>query len=223
MKLYIPNIGDNLKLIKEWEFQLHSEYRNFDTIKFFHNVTSNYRDTQSYKTILPIDTILIIDRIYIRKGADDFSSVTFKYTLPTGESGRFWAKLNDVNNIEFTQLEIINLKDELNKSIEDLENNFLNYACDSIVKKVKVGRGQEEHNIKVKKTFNNNIKFEALFTVKIFNNIHDINTISVKYKVDFNNIEINKKQSKTISKMYGSYRDNFQRQLEIYNELDRRS
>lgn len=46
---------------------------------------------------------LSIDRVYIRKGASDFSSITFNYIGAPRGSGRvrFWAKLSDVNNIEF--------------------------------------------------------------------------------------------------------------------------
>lgn len=64
---------------------------------------------------LPKDTILNVDRIYIRKGASDFSSISFfiescpDLTLNplTNSKGvkkgkkRFWAKLEDVNCIEF--------------------------------------------------------------------------------------------------------------------------
>lgn len=46
-------------------------------------------------------TVLEVDRIYIRKGASDFSSVTFR--IKGGKtSPRFWAKLEDVNKIEAT-------------------------------------------------------------------------------------------------------------------------
>jgi hypothetical protein len=38
---------------------------------------------------LPVETLLKVDRIYIRKGASDFDSITF------------WATLKDVNNIVF--------------------------------------------------------------------------------------------------------------------------
>lgn len=54
----------------------------------------------STKFTLPKNTILIVDRIYIRKGAEDFSSVTFKSTY-NGKKIRFWAKLKDINTIEF--------------------------------------------------------------------------------------------------------------------------
>lgn len=64
---------------------------------------------------IPTGAILKVDRIYIRKGAKDFSSITF-YVRGLGEitrtetwskrksnrkSLRFWAKLSDCNTIEF--------------------------------------------------------------------------------------------------------------------------
>jgi len=49
---------------------------------------------------------LSIDRVYIRRGASDFSSITFNYLGAPKGSGRvrFWAKLADVNMIEFEQV-----------------------------------------------------------------------------------------------------------------------
>lgn len=41
-----------------------------------HNQIDNYKDKEQ---IIPKGTILEVDRIYIRKGARDFSSVTFKW------------------------------------------------------------------------------------------------------------------------------------------------
>jgi hypothetical protein len=68
---------------------------------------------------LPASTVLAVDRIYIRKGASDYSSITF-YAKELGEvnmpgnrwswgnqkatkrkAQRFWAKLADCNTIEF--------------------------------------------------------------------------------------------------------------------------
>lgn len=52
---------------------------------------------------LPKDTILKVDRIYIRKGKgmSDYSSITFYAQLPgVKKKMRFFAHLNDVNTIE---------------------------------------------------------------------------------------------------------------------------
>jgi len=77
----------------------------------------------SMTVTLPAGTVLAIDRIYIRKGASDFSSITFyakelgEVTMPGSrwswgnpkstkrKAQRFWAKLTDCNNIEFEILE----------------------------------------------------------------------------------------------------------------------
>ena len=51
---------------------------------------------------LPKGTLLQIDRIFIRKGKEEFSSITFKILDDTKR--RFWAKLADVNNMEFKRI-----------------------------------------------------------------------------------------------------------------------
>ena len=56
---------------------------------------------------IPKESVLAIDRIFIRKGMDDWSSLTFFLKHhPDKEfkkKPRFWAKLHDCNNIEFVQ------------------------------------------------------------------------------------------------------------------------
>ena len=49
---------------------------------------------------IPSGTELKIDRIYIRKGLKDYSSVSFYATI-NKKKCRFWAKLSDVNNIVY--------------------------------------------------------------------------------------------------------------------------
>lgn len=71
---------------------------------------------EAFKMPLMKDDILKVDRIYIRKGSSDYSSITF-YLLHTSNPllvaskektaktfGRFWAKLSDVNNIKFVKV-----------------------------------------------------------------------------------------------------------------------
>lgn len=53
---------------------------------------------------LPANTLLTVDRIYVRQGVEDYNSVTFrikKGDCPDAKFGgiRFWAKLYDVNTI----------------------------------------------------------------------------------------------------------------------------
>ena len=185
MKLYIPEIGDHLRLTSDWTFTLHAEGRNTTLAELFgyrkygwdswldrskiedepaRDYVINYPTEEEFKTgifgrydyearqrayrkaeedsvsyqayleaykewnerakalatkeltvTLPAGTVLAVDRIYIRKGASDYSSITF-YAKGLGESEiknrwsgkstkwkaqRFWAKLSECNQIEF--------------------------------------------------------------------------------------------------------------------------
>jgi hypothetical protein len=87
MRLYVPSIGNKLKLTADWEFPLFSEYRNYDAVRFLHPDIS-------------------IERHY-----GDYDSITFKIVHHPGhvtKNGKyngpkcqFWAKLEDCNFIEF--------------------------------------------------------------------------------------------------------------------------
>lgn len=57
---------------------------------------------------IPANSLLKLDRIYIRKGNSEYDSLSFYLKDIAGEkpkilgkSGRFWAKLEDCNNIKF--------------------------------------------------------------------------------------------------------------------------
>ena len=121
MKLFIPEIGTEIRLTKGWKFPLHFEYRNESLGKCFGIKAPDVSNTFGYvykdgwncqpegsstPMTLPKGTILKVDRIYICKAswggdAKKFSSVTFYATIPNtkGRKPRFWAKLRDVNNI----------------------------------------------------------------------------------------------------------------------------
>ena len=110
MKLYIPEIGDEFVLTSDWSFELFEEHRNTKAIQRFVDKKYNWswgsrRPDQFWNVTLPKGTSLKVDRIYIRKGAGDYSSLTFWMVLP-GEKKkiRFWAKLYDVNKIEFEEV-----------------------------------------------------------------------------------------------------------------------
>jgi len=184
MKLYIPEIGDKLKLTADWSFNLGKEWRNESLGSFFgyyifHEgwVDSkivepirnfdftlikypprNYKDgydsfrklekeaeqscpeyveylneyeiwtkkceinvSEKLNVTIPAGTILKVDRIYIRKGSKDYSSITFFANMPAVElvrrqnfkkikkerkkAIRFWAKLSECNEIEFEKID----------------------------------------------------------------------------------------------------------------------
>ena len=62
----------------------------------------------SLTVTLPAGTVLTVDRIYIRRGVSEYSSLTFNLISTTHPAlnvrgrKRFWAKLEDVNRIEFS-------------------------------------------------------------------------------------------------------------------------
>lgn len=110
MKIYVPELGDVFVLTKEWNFKLYLERRNAEAWekitgkKLSEDWWTRYSYTASPnvdKVVLPIGTRLTVDRIYIRKGKGDYSSLSFRGLFPDDKKTfRFWAKLQDVNTIE---------------------------------------------------------------------------------------------------------------------------
>jgi len=139
MRLFIPTIGTELKLMKKWTFPLFNEFRNETMFEFTGNKYddrhSRWRNKEkSVEVTLPVGTILVVDRIYIRQGAEDFDSLSFRmpgcrtarrqenkvahYFHENGKREdkpyvqktparpiRFWAKLPDVNNMDVKVVE----------------------------------------------------------------------------------------------------------------------
>jgi hypothetical protein len=128
-RLLIPDCGTILRLTRDWTFTLHCEHRNKTLIT---GLGSKYEwdmcwpkdgsEPPTWTVTFRKGTVMTVDRIYLRKGAGDFSSLTFivrsepvavavrdgqeyqltgKFRMP-GTSGavRFWAKLEDVNTME---------------------------------------------------------------------------------------------------------------------------
>lgn len=132
MKLFIPPLGSKVKLKKDWTFALYEENRNEALLARVNNRVEEpaYTNWEAhfawseakhhYSFTLPKETVLVIDRIYIRKGQDDFDSITFLIQdCPDKElvgwnstqrdekkifhrKSRFWAKLDDVNKLDVT-------------------------------------------------------------------------------------------------------------------------
>lgn len=104
--LYIPALGTEFTLASNWTFPLYHENRNDGLLKHF-GVEWGYdwrRDIPKTEVTLPKGTVLKVHRIYIRSGNKDFDSVTFNASVIAGKKVkgcRFWAKLADVNRIEF--------------------------------------------------------------------------------------------------------------------------
>jgi hypothetical protein len=125
-RLYIPHLRDQIQLVEDWSFRLYRESRN-STLETHlglscASVSDPRLEGEKYSdgwwkvrwwkkpVTLPAGTVLTIERIYIRAGQDDFSSVTFSARLlkPGAEKPtrvRFWVKLDDANTIVFEPFE----------------------------------------------------------------------------------------------------------------------
>lgn len=119
MRVFVPELGTVLTLAEDWTFKLINEQRNASLAKMLGASADYYFpwgtkenpidegqwygrrrvpvDPGSYT--LPAGTSLEVDRIYVRKGNEEFSSVTFK-TRVNGKQIRFFAKLDDINRME---------------------------------------------------------------------------------------------------------------------------
>lgn len=161
-KLFIPDIGTEITLGKDWEFLILLEHRNGGLIshlgmnykelsesrevlckelfrfkqrvcksngcepknahyvdEIFNSLTLNeveeieyskikndLKNSAVFKVKLKKDSVLKIDRIYIRKGKHDFSSVSFILKEEGGKKVtkvRFWVWLEDVNNLYYKE------------------------------------------------------------------------------------------------------------------------
>lgn len=138
-KMFIPELGTKLVLTKDWTFTVYWGNNPFMGLfnldkdgnwiepelcgweKYVESTYTSWdgtsRDSYNWRRpfTFPATTILTVDRIYIRKGKKNYSSVTFTFvtpileltlaskggTMPKYSQRRFWAKLEDVNNIEF--------------------------------------------------------------------------------------------------------------------------
>lgn len=115
MKLFIPTVGSKFKLTKDWSFSVYSDYRNKSLAKF-KNSPYEFNDYYSATKVgfltIPADSVIKIERIYIRKGKEDYDSLTFSIKSTSLELdpdkkklhktvARFWSKLEDCNQIEF--------------------------------------------------------------------------------------------------------------------------
>ncbi len=118
-KMFIPSIGFQFQLTEPWTFTLHNESRN-ESLWLLLNRARRDGDgwrsayVDAFDVTLPVGTILRVDRMYIRKGAAEYDSVTFylnNYQIlnaPGVKKGalRFWAKLDDVNKIVFDKVDM---------------------------------------------------------------------------------------------------------------------
>jgi len=123
-----------------------------------------------HEVSLPEGTVLKVDRIYIRKGNQEFSSMSF-YSLGIGKgsgafgrpkSARFWAKLSDCNGIEceiesmkntektklvFSYLSTISKKTERKSTRSVIEDLFKDHEINCVIYK---GKRDKEYSVNIK-------------------------------------------------------------------------
>lgn len=105
MNLFIPSLGDKLILMSDWSFTLHNEHRNMALLRALKlkmptDKDGFYDSKAALPVTLPAGLELTVRRYYIRLGQRAFDSMTFSAKI--GKTNvRFWAKLADVNYIEF--------------------------------------------------------------------------------------------------------------------------
>lgn len=109
MHLYIPNIGEAVTLSADWTFRLFNEYRcqPFDDCPSPAEQVDNptYSVSLVKHCTLPVGTVLVVDRVYLRQGLDEFASLSFRIVSTPApwvakRRKRFWAKLADVNQMQ---------------------------------------------------------------------------------------------------------------------------
>lgn len=148
-KLYIPQVGDKLKLISNWECKVFNEHRNSKVFEGLNIDVSNHKNVDVDLTF-PKGTVLKVERLYVRAPASSYDSITFRVDsspIKSLNKARFWVKLMDANTIEFE--EIVNSIDNYSK-LKDayrfvaLSKHFQNSERLS----------EEENNIVIKELYN---------------------------------------------------------------------
>ena len=122
--MYIPELGTVFELARPWTFDLYHESRNSDLWGFTIGHKDDCEgwggrcgkdlgfgdmdeDEDCAPVTLPTGSKMAVDRVYIRNGSKEFSSVTLRLLsspdirlVPKGKkSTRFWVKLKDFNTI----------------------------------------------------------------------------------------------------------------------------
>lgn len=131
MKFYIPDVGSRLKITQDFLPELIWEHRNIEVIlavpshgKRYDELyaADRYEDIcdRSYPVLFRADTILSVQRVYIRKGASDYSSLTFhilespdkhfslkKHGGTWDSTGKrtFFLSLDEVHKMEFEPID----------------------------------------------------------------------------------------------------------------------
>lgn len=117
MIFFTPDIGSLLRLEEDWTFTLYQEHRNRELFNKLESLGKIEKTNSNQVVDLPKGLVIKVDRVYIRKGLSQFSSLTFTVPKPKNKSEReemplnmeysgskFWVKLHECNGIEFSPI-----------------------------------------------------------------------------------------------------------------------
>lgn len=107
-KLYIPQVGDKLHLLENWQAKIFNDNtgRNDKVFKAL-NISIDSQEKADVDVTFPKGTVLRVDRLYVRAPASSFDSITFtvmQCPIKSLNKARFWVKLLDANNIHFEEI-----------------------------------------------------------------------------------------------------------------------
>lgn len=104
MKLFIPRVGDKIKLIENWTCSIYSEDRNKRVFEALGIEAGDDTQENVISITIPKGTVLNFARVYIRAPASDYDSVTLSVEdspLKKLKKARFWVKATEASKIEY--------------------------------------------------------------------------------------------------------------------------
>lgn len=208
MNFFTPDIGTLLKLEEDWTFTLFLENRNillFQKLESL-NIIKNERKNQVID--LPSGLVVKVDRIYIRKGLSQYSSISFtipkpktkseKIEMPLNEKwsgAKFWVKLHECNGIEFSPVvgnkETHETFQKIYSEIErDASESFGVYKCTQMLASINraLGPGKNINNFKTDLSID---QFLNLILTKIKDDDFLSKYLKTRFKKEIRDFKIN--------------------------------
>ncbi len=90
MRMQIPAVGNQIRLLRTWEFPVYMESRNdklVSRLKPGHKYNWRTRGS-SILCVLEKGTVLAVDRVYLRQGKNEWDSITFRIKEAPGDKKR---------------------------------------------------------------------------------------------------------------------------------------
>lgn len=167
-RLFIPQIGNELKLISNWDCKVFGDSLNSTVFKAL-NIESSAYNGKNVDITFPKGTVLKVDRLYVRAPASSYDSITFRITscpMKALNKARFFVKLMDANKIEF---------EEIVQSIEAFKKLKESYRFVALTNEFK----NSEHLTEEESTFVSKILYDEFKKDK---------EITVKFKVSIESL-----------------------------------